>query len=477
MTVISHAAAAAEAFADLDVLWLQGHYAPVFDELDVADLEVTGQLPAGLRGTFLRNGPNPLFPPLGRYHVFDGDGMVHGLTFDGEGGASYANRWVRNDGFEAEVAAGKALFGGLSDFRFPPDEIFASIGPVKNTSNTHVVRHAGRILTLMEGQGPYELRSDLSTVGRYDFGGALEGSMTAHPKEDPVTGELVFFGYSPIAPYLRVHTAAADGTLTWSTIVELPGPVMMHDFVITATRVVIFDLPAAFDVHALVKGDPGIYWAPERGARIGLLDRGAPGDTVQWIDVDPFWVFHFLNAHDADDGSGAIEVVGCRTERLNTSFGDEELDQPYRPNLYHWRIDPVAGTLTSTQLDDRPTDFPRLNESRTGLAYRYGYTGSTAKWNEGEAIFDGVIKHDLQTGASEVHRYGPNQVCGETVFAADPASADEDGGWLLNFVHDLTTDRSSVVVLDAATVVEVARVQLPRRVPFGFHGSFLPAEG
>lgn len=462
-------------FSSIDNPWLQGHFAPVIDERDDHHLEVVGSLPTALRGSFVRNGPNPVFAPLGRYHLFDGDGMVHGLTFDGTGGASYANRWVRNAGFEAELAAGHALFGGLSDFRFPPDEVFRTVGPIKNTANTHVIRHGGHTLALMEGQGPIELADDLSTIGPFDYDGALPGSMTAHPKEDPVTGELVFFGYSPIAPYLQVHTASVDGQLTWSTVVELPGPVMMHDFVITATRVVIFDLPAVFDLHAMIEGRPGIYWAPERGARIGVLDRGAPGDTVRWIDVDPFWVFHFLNAHDVDGPDGEIVVTGCRAPQLNTSFGEEGLDQPYRPTLHRWRIDPAAGRMTSEQLDDAPTDFPRIDDRRAGLAHRYGYSGLTSSWSEDEAVFVGVTKHDLHTGTSASHHYGPGQVCGETVFAADPTRSDEDGGWLLNYVHDLAEDRSSVVVLDASTLDEAARVVLPRRVPFGFHGSFFPS--
>jgi carotenoid cleavage dioxygenase len=483
MTAIDDALAAAGAdpstfdaqFRDLDAPWLHGHYAPVPDERDDHDLEVQGSLPTGLRGTFLRNGPNPRFAPLGAYHLFDGDGMLHGLTLDGEGGASYSNRWLRSAGFEAELAAGRSLFGGLSDFRLPPDEIFATVGPVKNTANTHVVRHAGHILALMEGVGPLEVTADLRTVGPFDFGGALVGSMTAHPKTDPVTGELVFFGYSPVAPYLRVHTASADGTLTWSTEVELPGPVMMHDFVITATKVVIFDLPAVFDIHALIAGEPGIYWDADRGARIGVLDRGAPGDTTTWIDVDPFWVFHFLNAHDQPDGS--LSVTGCRTDRLNTAFGMDELDRPYRPSLHRWDIDPIAGTVVTTQLDDRPTDFPRINDDRAGLPHRFGFSGHTGTWTEGEASFDGVIKFDLEAGTSIEHLYGPGVVCGEHVHAPDPSSDAEDGGWLLNFVHDLGTGQSSVVVLDAGTLEESARVLLPRRVPFGFHGSFLPAEG
>lgn len=458
--------------------WLTGRFAPVFDERTDTGLEVSGELPAGLRGAFVRNGPNPMFPPLVRYHLFDGDGMVHGVWFDGEGGASYANRWVRNPGLDAEQAAGHALFGGLSEFRLPPDDVFASVGPMKNTSNTHVIGHAGRLLTLMEGMGPIELAPDLSTIGPYDFGGHLRGSMTAHPKVDPVTGELVFFGYSPMAPYLRVHTASADGELTWSTVVELPGPVMMHDFVVTASRVVLFDLPAVFDLDALLTGGTGIYWAPERGARIGVLERGAPGTEVRWFEVDPFWVFHFLNAHDTvgvdGDPTGPIEVTGCRADRLNTSFDEAGLDEPIRPHLHRWRIDPDAGTVTDEALDDRPTDFPRLDDRRAGLANRYGYSAHTASWTEVDAAFDGVIRFDLATGTSEVHRFGEGQLGGETVFAADPAAADEGAGWLLNFVHDLAEDRSSVVVIDAPTLQEVARVHLPRRVPFGFHGSFLP---
>lgn len=454
------------------VPWLTGNFEPVPDERDDRGLEVTGELPPGLCGAFLRNGPNPAFPPLGRYHLFDGDGMVHGLWFDGEGGARYANRWVRSVGLEAERAAGRALFGGLSEFRLPPEDVMAACGPMKNTANTHVVGHAGRILALMEGAKPTELGPDLETLGEYDFAGALHGPMTAHPKTDPATGELVFFGYSPFPPFLRVHTADAEGTLTWSTEVELPGPVMMHDFAVTATRVVLFDLPALFDLDALLTGGEGIRWAPERGARIGVLDRGAPGETVRWIEVDPFWVFHFLNAHDDGD---AVVVTGCRAPRLNTSFGADPTVRDAHPVLHRWRIDPVAGTVEDEVLGDRPGDFPRLDDRRAGLDARYGYLGRTRGWGDAEVEFDGVVKHDLHTGAASSVGYGPDALAGEPVFAADPDDDREDAGWILNWVSDRTTRGTAVVVLDAATLEEAARVHLPRRVPFGFHGSFLPA--
>jgi carotenoid cleavage dioxygenase len=452
--------------------WLQGHYAPVHDELDATGLRVTGALPAGLRGSFLRNGPNPAFPPLGRYHIFDGDGMIHGLTFDGEGGASYRNRWVRSAGWLAEQEAGEALFGGLSDFRLPPDDVMAKVGMMKNTANTHVVGHAGRILALMEAAKPVELSADLDTLGEHDFGGRLAGPMTAHPKVDPATGEMVFFGYSPLAPYLRVHTADAEGALTWSTDVELPGPVMMHDFVVTATKVVLFDLPAVFDLEAMLSGGAGIRWDPDHGARIGVLDRGTPGSTTTWIEVDPFWVFHFANAHDDGD---AVVVHGCRSERLNTTFGDEVLDGPVHPLLHRWRIDPVAGTVEDEALGDRPVDFPRIDERFTGLDAPVAYLGRTRHWDGDEAEFDGVVRHDLRTGAEITTTYGPDTVSGEPVFAADAEDAGGSRGFVLNWVHDRAVDESSVVVLDAESLDEVARVHLPRRVPFGFHGSFIPA--
>ena len=454
--------------------WLAGLYAPVTDELDVADLRVTGNLPAGLRGTFLRNGPNPAFAPLGRYHIFDGDGMLHALELDGEGGARYRNRWIRSVGFQAEADAGEALFGGLSDFRLPPPEVMEKVGGMKNTANTHVVSHAGRILALMEAAKPMEMNAELETLGEFNFAGDLQGGMTAHPKVDPTTGEMTFFGYSPFPPHLRVHTASADGTLTWTTPVELPNPVMMHDFVVTATKVVIFDLPALFDLESMLKGGEGIRWAPEEGARVGVLDRGAPGDTIRWIDVDPFWVFHFLNAHDVPGDDDAVIVTGCRASRLNTSFGEEALAEPVEPSLHRWRIDARAGTFTTEQLDDRPADFPRMDDRRAGLEAQYGYLGRTRHVSEDETEFDGVVKHDLHAGTSMSMGYGADSVSGEPVFTPDPSSSDEDAGWILNWVTEQATNESAMVVLDAETLTEVARVHAPRRVPFGFHGSFLP---
>ncbi len=454
--------------------YLQGNFAPVYDELDVADLEITGELPTALTGAYLRNGPNQAFAPLGRYHLFDGDGMIHALYLD-EGRARYRNRFVDGIGLQVERRAGRALFGGLSEFTFPDQAVIDEAGIMKNTANTNVIRHGGRILALMEGSRPTELSPELETRGEWDFDGQLVGSMTAHPKWDPSTGELLFFGYSPFPPFLRFHVADASGALTRSVDIDLPRAVMMHDFVATEHHVVFFDLPAVFDIEAMMSGGTSISWQPQHGARIGVLARDGSSDDVTWFEMDPFFVFHFLNGWD--DGTTLV-IDGCRAPRIPTAFGGDELTGSTQPLLHRWTIDLAAGTVTETQLDDRPGDFPRINQHWSGVANRYGYVAA-GPWQNDDVQFTGVVKHDLESGTSELHHYGDDVEAGEAVFAPDPDGAAEDDGWLINLVFDRDRSASELVVVDARDMGSepVARVHLPRRVPFGFHGNWMPTQG
>lgn len=462
---------------DLDHPYLTGQYAPVRDERSDTALDVIGELPAGLVGVYMRNGGNPFFAPPGRYHVFDGDGMVHGIYLDGAGGAVYANRWVRSKALLHERERGEAVFGGLSEFEMPDSAAIAAGGLYKNTANTNIVEHAGRYLALMEGAQPTELTRDLETVGEYDFAGRLKGAMTAHPRVEPATGSMHMFGYSPFPPFLRYHEVDGSGALTRSVEVPIGRSVMMHDFVVTPNHVVFFDLPALFDADALMSGGTAITWRPEEGARIGVMPRAGCGDDTVWIQVEPFFVFHFMNAWE--DASGSIVVDGCRATAMPTAFGDQPPpDQDVRPCLWRWKIDPTIGVVEDQQLHDRTGDFPRINESRTGLPYRYGTHGHTRTWGVDGVEFDGVIQFDHVAGTESVHMYGPTHVCGEAVFAADPAGHEENDGWLLNFVTDLSDDSSEFVVLDARDITAgpVARVPLRRRVPFGFHGNWMPED-
>jgi carotenoid cleavage dioxygenase len=456
--------------------WLSGTLEPVHDELDVDGLEVEGELPAGLEGTYLRNGPNPQFDPIGRYHLFDGDGMLHDVRIQ-DGTARYRNRWLESRGLVAERKRGKACYGGLSEFVFADPDVLEEGGMLKNTANTHVVRHADRTFALMEAAPPTQVDpATLETLGEHDFGGLLQGPMTAHPKLDPDTGEMLFFGYSPFPPFLRFHTVDAAGTLVRSVEVEIPNAVMMHDFAVTRQHAVFFDLPAIFDVHALMAGEGAISWKPEHGARIGVLPRSSQsGDDVRWFEIDPCYVFHFLNAWESADGR-TITVVGCRNARLPLAFGPEELDAPVHPMLHRWVIDLDAGTVADEQLDDRPADFPRVSPAHETKAVRYGYLAGSEQEHEFDGGFDVIAKYDLESGTNEVHRFGPGLQGGEPVFAPNPDGTAEDDGWLLDLVVDKATRRTQLWLLDAAdvTAAPLAKVTMPRRVPPGFHGSWMP---
>jgi len=465
-----------EMWAGVTEPFLTGQYEPVRDERDDSGLEVIGELPTALRGAYLRNGPDSFFPPPGKYHVFDGDGMVHGLYLDGEGGASYANRWVRSKGLEYEQKVGHSVYGGLMEFAMPSPEAMEAGGIYKNTANTNIIRHGGRFLALMEGDRPTEMTRELATVGEYDFGGRLQGAMTAHPRVDPDTGEMLIFGYSPFPPYLRYHVVSPTGELVRSTEVPIGRSIMLHDFVVTPNHVVWFDMPALFDGEALMSGGTAIKWRPEEGARIGIMPRDGDGADTAWHDVDPCYVFHFMNAWE--DADGRIVIDGCRSAAMPTAFGDEPMpDNDIRPYLWRWEVDPLAGAVKDGQLDDREGDFPRINDAFTGKPNRYGTHAHTRAWAQGEGVeFDGVIQFDHRAGTSAEHIYGPTHVGGEPVFAADPDGTAENDGWIVNFVTDLAERTTEFVVLDAhdITAGPVARVKLPRRVPFGFHGNWIP---
>ena len=458
---------------------LLGNLCPVADEIDVADLAVTGQLPAGLRGSFVRNGPNPLFEPTGRYNMLDGDGMLHGVTF-ADGRAAYRNRWVRSQGLQAEMALGRAIYPGLGNVMdFPDRSLTGDAGPVKNVANTHVIRHAGRWLALWEGGLPTEITPGLDTVGEHDFGGRLRGSMTAHPRIDPRTGELVCFAYSLFAPYLRYFVVDATGELVHMAELDLPAPIMMHDFVITEDHAVFLDSPIVFNMESLGHG-PMVSWRPENGTRLGVMPRRGGADDITWYEIEPGHVQHFWSGWADGD---RIELCGSRFDHpdfgidseapLDTSVADPTPGRPAR----FW-IDLAAGDAGWEPIDDLGGDFNRINDAYNGVKVRWLYLSAFMQADRRMGDFDTIVKYDETDGSRTSWTTGPHGHVGETVFAADPEGRAEDDGWLLNIVYDDQRDASDLVVLDARDVPAgpVATVHLPRRVPFGFHANWFADE-
>jgi carotenoid cleavage dioxygenase-like enzyme len=433
------------------------NYAPVHDELTAFDLPVEGSIPAELTGWYLRNGPNPR---VGASHWCVGDGMVHGVRLEKGGAAWYRNRWVRTESFEHP---------------FPLYNHDGTRNLHSSIANTHVVRYAGKTLALMEFSLPYEISNDLKTLGAYDFGGKLMDSMTAHPKICPATGELHFFGCGNIfEPHVVYHRADADGQLTINRPLDVPALTLMHDFGLTAEHVVFMDLPLLFNLHlALTRQDERdlpYRWDDRYGARLGVLRRDDPYGPVRWFEIDPCYVFHVANAYDvasstsrADGNCIVLEVVRYpEMWRDNSEFGVDAA-------LWRWKMNLDTGVVEESQLDDRGVEFPRVDDRLAGTAARYSVAvGSGA-----------LVRYDLQRDISSEYRFGVagnRGVPGEAVFAPAVGGSDELAGWYLTYVYDPVTDGSDLVIIDAADFEggPVARVRLPRRVPHGFHGNWIP---
>lgn len=451
--------------------YLNSNFAPVREEITTDTLKVIGELPANLSGMFVRNGPNPQWSPIGQYHWFDGDGMLHGVRIS-NGQATYCNRYVQTRGWKIEQKAGKAVWSGL----FEPPQMDNPHGGYKNTANTALVWHAGQMLALNEGGAPHAIKlPDLKTKGEYTYNNQLVSAFTAHPKVDPKNGEMRFFGYSLTPPYLQYSIVSAAGEIVRTVPIDLPMGVMMHDFAITENYTIFMDLPLTLNAERLQRGEPLIMFESDRPSRFGIIPRHGDNSNIRWFESSPCYVFHTLNAYEDQD---EIVLIACRMSSTTVLKADDSQIDPDAdiPRLHCWRFNLSTGKVREEMLDDVPAEFPRINENFVGQTTRYGYAGKMGKGSL--PLFDGLIKYDLSDHKSQTHEFGKGRYGGEAVFAPSLGATDEDDGWLVTFVYDQSAETSELVVVNAQdiTAAPVARVLIPQRVPYGFHGTWVSEE-
>lgn len=434
-----------EAVANDQPFWLTGNFAPTLDEVTDNKLKVTGKIPEELNGRYFRNGANPKHGDTP--HWFLGDGMIHGVELSNGSANWYRNRWVKTPVLDAVDSDAMASMGDLT----------------QSLANTHIVGHAGKILALEEGHWPFELSKDLETIGPHNYDSKLTTGMTAHPKICPATGEMLFFGYGVMPPYLTYHRVSAAGELVQSEPIEVPGATMVHDFNITRNHVIFMDLPLVFNFENMAAGIP-IQWSDDYGARLGVMPRNGSNGDVVWYDIDPCYVYHPLNAYeDGDD----IVIEVCR---MAHSMKPNSPEVP--PMMHRWTIHTKTGSVTETQVDDRSVDFPRVPDSLIGLRHRYGYT---AEFGSGLPYASTFRKYDMNSGNSVGHHLREGCMGGEPVFVPAADAGSEDEGYLLSYVYDQKNRTSELVVVDAGTMDDepVARIHIPARIPAGFHGSWI----
>lgn len=449
---------------------LEGNFKPTFEEITADNLEVIGEIPSDIQGNFLRVGPNPFFvPDVHRYHIFDGDGMIHGVHIR-DGKATYRNRFIESAGLAEEKEKGHWVYPGLNMY----GEFIAKgeIPGSKNTGNTAMVFHNGQLFALMEGGTPYRISlPELDTQGEHDFDGTLTHNFTAHPKVDVASGEMMTFGYSPTPPFLTYSVVNPEGKAVHTKEISIPKGVMMHDCAITENYTIFPDLPLVFDFEKLLSGGSMIGWEPENGCRIGIVPRLGDDTSIRWFDIEESFLFHVSNSWEEGD-----EVVfqACRSNRggIESEPGTDMRDQ--LGQLHEWRFNMKTGEVASKALDrDYYCDFPRIHDDLMGRKNRYLYA---ARFNVGDAaVFDGEMKYDNETGEIQVHAFGEHCESGEAIFAPKMGAVDEDDGYVICFVYNKEDETSECHIIDAKNFEgpAVARIKIPQRVPHGFHAAWV----
>lgn len=460
--------------------YLSGPFAPVFEEVTLENLDVIGVIPADLNGIYLRNGPNPRFAPPGRYHAFDGDGMLHAAQF-AQGKLTYRNRWVRTDAWQVEDDAGEGLYRGIMDTLKGRDD-----QPLKNSANTDVVGHAGvAVASWYQAGDPYLIDPiTLETLGKAPYVG-LGGGFSAHCKVDEHTGDMMFFDYWNEAPYMSYGVVNAQGKLVHQVPITLPGPRLPHDMAISEHYSILHDLPLIHCEEALRHGRHKLHFETALPTRLGVIPRFGQAEEIRWFAFSPCFIYHVINAWEEGD---EVVMVGCRY--LPCTQANGEIDAQATANdiaqlhmharLWVWRMNMKTGEVHEAALNNEyNVEFPGLNLAYQGRKNRWAYLVDhdpvTLHWT-------GLRKFNIDNGEC-VGAWSDDPVnawYSEPWFAPrdDPKSEnaqEEDDGYVVVFCWNDASrvQELQIFAADNLSAGPITRIRLPVRVPAGFHACWI----
>jgi carotenoid cleavage dioxygenase-like enzyme len=456
--------------------YMKGAWAPMYSEVNATDLDVIeGKIPDDIDGIYVRNTEIPVHAPLARYHPFDGDGMLHTISFK-NGKADYRNRFVRTRGFQAEQEAGQALWGGILDA--PGTSLrpgTGAHGELKDASSTDVVVHAGKIVSTFYQCGEaYLLDPETMEQEGVAGWGPIDG-VSAHPKVDEATGEMLFFNYSKYPPYMHYGVVNKDNKLVHYVPVPLPGPRLPHDMVFTANYSILNDFPLFWD-ESFLKQNIHLARMHKLPSRFGIIPRYGKPEDVRWFEAAPTYVLHFLNAYEDGDEiimDGYFQENPTPTPLEGAPKGFSHMmayldEHSFKPKLHRWHFNLKDGTTHEYNLDDRVLEFGMFNQRYAGKPYRYAYSTMT---EPGWFLFKSFVKHDLHTGESWTVTLPEGRYASEAPFVPRINAKDEDDGYLVSFIIDENTQTSECILIDCKRFDEgpVVRIALPHKISSGTH--------
>lgn len=488
MRVVEHAAVDHALPPNDDHPYRTGVWQPQVNQYDAfyspSDVDVIGEIPTDLNGVYLRNTETALFEPIKRYHPFDGDALMHSISFE-DGHARYSNRFIETEGFLAEQQAKQSLWAGITEH---PSNAVADHGwgartMMKDNASTDVVVHGGQAFASFYQCGDlyaFDPRT-MEPQGKATWNGAFPAEgVSAHCKVDEHTGELLFFNYHQHAPFMHYGVVDRSGTVTNYAEIPLPGPRLPHDLAFTENYTILNDLPLGWDEQALADGWFSNRFWRDLPSRFAVIPRHGTTADIQWFEADPTFVLHWANAYeDGDeivlDGYFQHNPTASGVERSTGEHkGFETLDMNVlQARAHRWRFNLVTGATTEEPLSERCVEFPMVNGRHAGRHHRYIYE---ARCTPGLFAFDALVKRDVDAGTETLIEFDPGVFVSETVMAPRDGSTAEDDGYLVTFTSNMNTNESHCVILDAAdpTAEPIAQIRLPERISSGTHSTWAP---
>ena len=457
-------------------LFPRGFNSPTRFEADIYDCEVWGEIPSDIEGTFYRIQCDFAYrPPENEWLTgFNGDGHVSAFRF-ANGSVDYKGRYVKTDRLMAERRHRRRLWGVYRNY-LTDDPLVANVD--RGAANTHIYWHGGKMLMLKEDALPYAIDPvTLETYGSWDFHGNWTAtSMSAHPKIDPVTGEMIAYGYQAggdLSDDIAIYTINPAGHITNEIWLKSPYLGIIHDIAITQKYILIPVIARTTSLERLETGEPMWVWDGSLPTMVGVLPRDGDASDVRWFQGPARNTLHFLNAMD-DDNRVLMDLPVSDGERSPSQIKRWTFDMNSRNDRFGEEVVSTANGVLA-RMDDRYLSLP----------YRYGFVGNSdpslpfdeARVGGRRRVTNTYQRYDLQGGPTSTFFVGDTQSLQESGFVPRKGSTEEGDGYIMGVASNYAEMASELHIVDANRMEEgaVAVVKLPFRLRSGTHVNWFSA--
>jgi all-trans-8'-apo-beta-carotenal 15,15'-oxygenase len=457
--------------------WAVGYASCNADDLRVPALNVEGEVPQGIRGTFFRNGPGRHERGSQRYgHRWDGDGLVQAFRFSDDG-ISFQGRYVRTSKFVAESAADRFLVSAFGTC-IPGAPFLTQNIDEMNSANISVCMAGDDLLALWEPGSAYRLDPHtLETLGIKTWHPELNGhAFSAHPKREP-DGTLWNFGADPLKGELTIYCIGSEGVLKAWQVLQVDHLPTLHDFAVTQRHLVFVLSPLIVSAEKLQNGlsfAQACEWTPRLGTRVLVVDK--LDFSRRWYELPASCVFHTANAwEDAFGGIRLDFMAAANPVSLVAGWAVMRGEYQHRPGAFFNSVFlSPTGAVEQTVLDDLEGEFPVVDAAAVGQRHREVICIARSPSRDSSVPgYDELVSCGSEDGSIARYSYGPDWLVEEHVLIPDTrrhGPAPWVVGTALNLRERCTV--LSVFRADAISEGPVAQGRLPFALPLGLHGCF-----